>query len=251
MSQDYKCPECGDCFDSRRGLHIHIGEMHQDKKEDLFKEEKKINSERREKGPNKKIAKKTGILAITMLIIVSFYLFLDSSPAVTRGEEITPEEAGDIIVERFIENSELSAEETKIVNTKKTESDVYKIELDIGQDSIDVFTTHDGTVFFVDVFEKEEQMDINNENAGEIVSETIEENLEAEVYDRPQFRELSVEPVENEIEKVSNVYKVPTLFSASGVPDEKIESYITSDGRFVFLEGHSTNDFSEITIQPG
>ncbi len=38
MSEEHVCEECGDAFDSRRGLHIHIGEMHPDKKEELFEE---------------------------------------------------------------------------------------------------------------------------------------------------------------------------------------------------------------------
>lgn len=38
MSEDYKCEECGETFDSERGLHIHIGRAHPDKKEALLAE---------------------------------------------------------------------------------------------------------------------------------------------------------------------------------------------------------------------
>lgn len=48
MSEEYTCQECGKSFDSKRGLHIHIGEVHPDKKEELLSEEEESIEEQKE-----------------------------------------------------------------------------------------------------------------------------------------------------------------------------------------------------------
>jgi len=55
MSEEYTCEECGKTFDSKRGLHIHIGEVHPDKKEELFSKE--VRKESKKKQSKKKASK--------------------------------------------------------------------------------------------------------------------------------------------------------------------------------------------------
>ena len=50
MTEQHECAECGDSFDSKRGLHIHIGEVHPDKKEELFEKDDKQEKEGHECG---------------------------------------------------------------------------------------------------------------------------------------------------------------------------------------------------------
>jgi len=45
MSKEYECSECGKTYDSKRGLHIHIGQSHSDIKDKVVSESDKLNSE--------------------------------------------------------------------------------------------------------------------------------------------------------------------------------------------------------------
>lgn len=89
MSENYTCGECGKEFDSKRGLHIHIGQTHPDKKEKLLAEEKEESKKKEsktevseEKKPEKSggffSSKKNvvaGVGALAVIIVAAMLLF--------------------------------------------------------------------------------------------------------------------------------------------------------------------------------
>ncbi len=251
MPEKFECPDCHKSFDTRRGLHIHIGEMHPEEKEVLFQKEKEINSESKDilnlSLKDKKVL--AGIFLLLLIASLFFYQYHVSNPVVV-GEEISADETGRILVEAFIDRSDIGEENIELLDSQKTDSEVHRLEVSVNGEKIVFFTTLDGTKFFLDYYIVEDKIDgFDKKDAGETVVKNLEKELSEKVEEYPQIRNLSVDYGDVEEEK-SRIYMVETIFQANDLPAEKTKSYITRDGKYVFLEGFKTNKFEEITLLP-
>ncbi len=247
MSEKFECPECHKSFDTRRGLHIHIGEIHPEKKEQLFQKERKIN--RDDESFLDKFIEPRKVFLLLFIILLCFILFyhLNSRKPVEEGREISADEAGEIMSDLFIERSNIDGKNLELLNAEKTDSDVHFLEIYINDEKLDFFTTLDGTKFFLDYYDVETRETFKKEDAGYIIAEKLEKNLADKVEEDPQIRDFSVD-YENDVNEKSKVYKVQTVFQANELPAERTKSYITRDGKYIFLEGFKTNEFEEIRL---
>ena len=274
MSKEYKCEECGKSFDSERGLHIHIGEVHPDKKEELISEEdtseKSENQgrENRERDSGKQEERelklsskdkesfldfgggsKSPLIAISLIGIVLVALFVFGSgivpgfsPAMFQGESniedsgaLTAQEAGQRAVELYKNVPQLQNAHVSLQNASETGSGVYKVNLDIQ-------AGNQSRNFPLYVSKDGVLLFPQNVKIEESNSEKISAEEAGRIAKEEMEKILSKDPRVNQTtvkfinsSGIENgLYALNIEVTAQG-RTQRLKSFITTDGKFLFI----------------
>lgn len=270
MSEEYKCEECGETFDSERGLHIHIGEVHPEKKEEILseeaseqseeeqEEEKKEKSEEESKTEKKgdesseegifKETSKSAIAAFSIIGIVLIGLILLNSGIISGpGDSFTATDAGDRALKLMKKLPQLQQADLKLINSSKTGSGVYRINIEIsarGQtQTIAQYETKDGELLFPSgqKLKGADSKKVTKEEAGRLGEEQMKNYFERILIQRPNVTLSSMNFI-NSSGKKSGVYELNMEVVTTEQKQErrqKMKTYMTTDGKYFFMEGRN------------
>ena len=229
MSRKYECLECGDLFDSQRGLHIHIGKKHPEKKEKLLQEEKRENLLKRQ------ILKKPLrlVIALVLIFLAIFSLYLSESVDKEEMEERSELSTSLIslieVTPEFEEADFEIIEESSVSGLKRVEAEITTVD---HTEQMTFYGSKDGEKLFFDpIYTERDEKAYESDEAGKIAVDVFEEMLN-EQGDLEVFAEFKGSDGE-----LNGVYHVLIELSAEGYPSETVDSYITKDGQIFFPEG--------------
>ncbi len=256
MNREYKCPRCKKGFTTRRGLHIHIGEMHQGDKENLFKKEKELNGENGIISTGgfwnkygKRIRVGISILVFLLFITTLYQTFTPDTPV--QGEEVTPDEAAEFLKDSIVarhRNADISIEES-LEDHKELYTHKIRVENEItGEiDYVELYTTKDAYYLFSDKISTGEREVSSVGEAGIIGEKSLQEELSRRAEENGDINDISVK-FTGEGSSEDYVYSLKMEVSSTGLPKDVSTSYLTKTGDIIFLEGFKTGEVSEIVV---
>lgn len=257
MPQEFACPECGNTYDTKRGLHIHIGRKHPDRKESILSElEEEEGKEVEEEKKEERVGEGLGLIdrfkeplvsrpmevgvAILILIIVGAFLFIGyyltqgGAETTAREGKLTPTEAGEKTVNFIGSLPQLQGADVSLVNASGTGSGVYKLNVKIssqrGAQTRSHYVTKDGELLFPDAEEAEAVQGLSPQEAGEKAAGVMSR------LPQVQRSNLTIEFLETKGVK-SGVYEVVLEITTPRGRTQNLNSYVTKDGKYFFPQG--------------
>lgn len=249
MPEEFKCPECGNTYDSERGLHIHIGQKHPDQKEDILSEMEEEEVEEVEEGVKEELgfmdkfkeplvsrSMEIGIAILILLIIggfffIGYYLTQEGVQMVVKEAEVSPTEAGKGVVNFIGSLPQLQGADVSLVNASETGSGVYELNVKISSQRQTQTRTHyvtkDGELLFANAEEAEAVQDLSPQEAGTRAAKVISRNPQV------QRGNLTINYLETKGVK-SGVYTVVLEIITPRGMGQNLTSYVTTDGKYVF-----------------
>ncbi len=273
MSDDFKCPECGNSYDTKRGLHIHIGQKHPDEKEEILEKTGKDSEAKtdKEKKSDESEGKenvfsfgalstpvKVGLVAL-MVIVLGALLVYGTETDLTFGEE-TDADAVDRAVDFISRDVEAMGAEVELLDSTNTGSGVYEFKLQISMegfpaDNFTGYVTDDGEILFqegrrLDLDEDATVEEIGEEGA-DVLKDLFIESIEADILQMEQMGDMEeeIEMMEDQIETMeiefseevgtfAGLHHLELFFSVEfeGERHEQVqEAYATKDGQYFLL----------------
>lgn len=230
MPQEFECPECGNAYDSERGLHIHIGQKHKDRKEEILAEEKaKKEGEFFEVSIIPTSGKIALFIVIALLLLGAVFFVTQGGFQMPEKEELTASQAGDR-VETFLSNVPQLQGADVSVAASDTESGVYRMDVEIsgprGAQNVTNYLTKDGELLFPSAQTAEAEPDLTPQEAGQKAAETLNGLKQVQLSNMTvSFSEYLGEQ--------SSVYSIKLTISGPR-GDQSLNSYVTKDGKYVF-----------------
>ncbi|MFP4116304.1 MAG: hypothetical protein ACLFTQ_03855 [Candidatus Aenigmatarchaeota archaeon] len=157
MPEEFTCPECGNTFDTKRGLHVHQSQMHgeEDPQEAGEGGEGEKDKETELQNPFQDPLSflnpwKWGVVLLAVILLINIYFsgLLGSciTGEFTRSGTLGSDEVGEKAVS-FI-NSEMIQQGEAQLNSINETNGLYQLNLEIEDQSFESYATKDGELLF-------------------------------------------------------------------------------------------------------
>ena len=200
MSKEFKCPECGNTYDTKRGFHIHVGQKHSDKKEEVL--------EKAEESAEKTEGKTTGtgegkdvfdfdIISKPVKVGVIVLILVVLGAAIFYGSEvgsIFDFGMGNDPVDRAVDLISASAgtqgAEVTLLDSSDTGSGIYEFDIEISMEGMPSqnftnYVTEDGEMLFQEGHRIDAGQDATVEQIGEegaqVLKDTYTESMQEQI----------------------------------------------------------------------
>lgn len=242
MPEEFGCPECGNSYDTKRGLSVHIGQKHPDNKEEIKDEVKEGSEEKSSESEEQEdvfpinvvsTPIKLGIFILLLIVLGGLVFYAYGMDSNTTGE-LTASEAGQEAVGFLEQLPQLQGASVSLLNSTETGSDVYEINVEISAQGQTQTNTHyiseDGKLLFPNAEIGTSGEGLSEQELGEKVAETMRSI--------PQIQQsnTTVEFLEN-VGIKSGVYEVKISISDPRGLSQNMSVYVTEDSKYVFPQG--------------
>lgn len=251
MSEEFECSECEKTFDTKRGLHVHGSQVHDNggvtESSDESKEEDTDNNQDGVKmglptDSPWKLA--TGIMVVLFVVSLAFNIYsfgggLFEAGGISSEDSSAAREAGleaaDLMEDMF--KMQGMQVDTSLVNASDTGSGVYEINIEMSAQGMTETQTSYMTKDEKFLLQQAEEI---NMGEGATAEEIGEKGAEV-TSQMPQMQQgnISVE-LNRTLEPVSDLHHFELVLSGEVQGEEvnqPLESYATKDGKYFFMQG--------------